>query len=234
LNNWDDIERRSYSEYSGRISVCIVRGKTEQLYPGVRIENASFPLTITATQAGIFSCLSEGDSPTEIHYPDDSGDEHTKYFAELYHVPYLLNAAMPKGHFFAFSSEIPTEFRARLLNLHKNCLINESNFAVSCIIVSNKQSITGVNLEFTDWQKGLCAERVAISKAISNGIRNFDEIHITASKGEFISPCGACRQVLVEFMPYKRITLYHPDGTQSSHLTADLLPGFFNGNSIKK
>lgn len=178
--------------------------------------------------------MSEGDSPTEIHYPDDIGDEHTNYFAELYHIPYFLNSTVPDGQFFKLSSDIPTAFRPALLELHANCLIYESNFAVSCIIVSNKITISGVNLEFNEWQIGLCAERVAISKAISNGIRNFDEIHITASKGDFISPCGACRQVLVEFMPYKRLFLYHPDGTQSNHLTADLLPGFFNGDSIKK
>jgi homotetrameric cytidine deaminase len=234
LIHWEDIKRRSYTEYSGRISVCIVRGKSGLLYPGVRIENASFPLTITASQAGIFSCLSENDEPAEIYFPEQFDDEHTNYFVDYFGITSFLNSEFPEGSFHQFDIGIPSNYRSSLLELHSKCRIEESKFAVSCILRASGQSISGVNIEFRNWQIGLCAERVAIAKAVSNGIQSFDEIHITASKGEFISPCGGCRQVLVEFMPYKRIFLYHPDGTESVHLAADLLPGFFNGDSIKK
>lgn len=234
MSNWDVIKKRCYVAYSGRVSVCIVRGKSGVLYPGVRIENASFPLTITATQAGIFSCISEGDDPVELYHPDESGDEYTNFFSNQFKIPAVLNAPYPEGKLYEVSDKSDDDIRNKLKSLHSFCLINESHFAVSALIRSNDKQITGVNIEFEQWHIGLCAERVAIAKAISNGIQYMDEIHITASKGDFISPCGACRQVLVEFMPYKNVHLYHPDGTASTHVTANLLPGFFNGDTIKK
>jgi len=234
MSNWSVIQNRCYSAYSGRVSACVVRGKSGLLYPGVRIENASFPLTITASQAAILSCLSEGDEPVEIYFPDEAGDEHTGYFSNLLNIPAKLNSVHPEGLFFELPHITDVDMRRTLLNLHSKCRINESHFAVSAILKSLNKQITGVNIEFSEWQIGLCAERVAISKAVSNGIQHIDEIHITTSKGDFISPCGACRQVLVEFMPYKQVYLYHPDGTDSVHIAANLLPGFFNGDTIKK
>ena len=63
-------------------------------------------------------------------------------------------------------------------------------------------------------------ERVAICKAIAKGITT-KPCRFTL-KGEFSSPCGACRQVLFEHVPLGKTELYHADGTYSEHFNVDL------------
>lgn len=58
---------------------------------------------------------------------------------------------------------------------------------------------TGCNIESSSYSLTLCAERVALFKALSEGERQFDAIAITTSVNDFCPPCGACRQVLWDF-----------------------------------
>ena len=233
--DWKDLHDRSYCVYSHNQSACVVRGESGQLYPGVRIENASFPLTIAASQSAIFSCLSEDDIPIEIFVPANFSDDRIGYLSMIYQISVQIVDSIPELKWFDPSEKIIYPDFETLNSLQKKAIARESEFLVSCILETKHNiMITGVNIEFTDWQIGLCAERVAIAKAISLGYREFQSIHINASAGEFISPCGACRQVLVEHLPYKIIQLYHPDGSKSETTAAQLLPAFFNGSSIKK
>jgi homotetrameric cytidine deaminase len=232
MKTWKDLQKNVYSRYSGRTNVCIVEAESGSLFPGVRIENASFPLTISAYQSAVFSCLSEGDVPKILYIPEDNLPAEAQWIVMHYNLT-LQTKTFPKGSFRKVIHHEPVDFRGMLGDLQHFCKIDESNFPVSCLLeVEEGIYISGVNIEVPDWQIGLCAERVAISKALSYGYKGFKSIHIAAAKGEFISPCGACRQVLVEHIPYKKSILYHPDGTLSEHTIADLLPAFFNGDSI--
>lgn len=60
---------------------------------------------------------------------------------------------------------------------------------------------TGCNIENASFGLSNCAERTAIFKAISEGIKSFDALYIYGETEEPISPCGACRQVIAEFCP---------------------------------
>lgn len=233
MKNWKELEKNAYARYSNRSQVCIVRSKEGNLYPGVRIENASFPLTISSYQSALFTCLSEGDTPSELYVPEKKFPEGAAFLADAYHLKITTEEFPSDVPLRQVIVHEPTDFRQTLTELQTNSRIQESNFAVTCLLqVGNGIYITGTNVELSDWQLGLCAERVAISKAISYGYTEFKSIHITAFKGDFISPCGACRQVLVEHLPYDRVVLYHPDDTISEHTPAQLLPAFFNGDSI--
>lgn len=233
MKSWSELSIRSYTPYSRTNQGCIVRGDTGILYPGIRIENASFPLSITASQSGIFSCISEGDNPVEIYFEEDPVDECLDYLAKFHDLKILVGDPIPQGSF-KDQTELIQPSHKTLSELTSRCVINESDFPVACILKSTDgKCATGVNIEYPNWQVGLCAERVAISKALSNGWMDFDTMHIYAKKGEFISPCGACRQVMVEHMPYRLVVLYHPDGTMSEHSVASLLPAFFNGQSVR-
>ncbi|HAC15975.1 MAG TPA: cytidine deaminase [Bacteroidetes bacterium] len=234
MNNWEELLNRSYSEYSRNLSACVVRGESGLLYPGVRIENASFPLTISASQSAMFSCLSEDDTPVEILVPPNFRDDRINYLSTYYKISVQTVDSIPNSKWFDPTvKEIIPGFES-LKELQKKAIANESHFLVSCILESdNNVMISGVNIEFPDWQIGLCAERVALAKAISLGYSEIHSLHVGASAGEFISPCGACRQVLVEHLPYKIINLYHPDGTKTATTAAQLLPAFFNGSSLR-
>lgn len=230
--NWNDLKKRSYVPYSGMQRACVVESREGRYFGGVRIENASFPLTISEYQAAIFSCLSEGDHPATLLIEPSQGAV-PDVWTHTYNINVTVCTDLDQFTLVEATESEPVEFIARLKALQSYCRVDESDFPVSCLLkVGENRYVSGVNIELADWQLGLCAERIALAKARSMGFEDFMEIHITAAKGEFISPCGACRQVLVEHMPYERVSLYHPDGTLSEHTPAAFLPSFFNGKSI--
>src|SRR3990170_6182027 len=72
-----------------------------------------------------------------------------------------------------------------------------SNFRVGAAIRTRKGKVyTGCNIESSSYSLTICAERTAIFKAISEGEREFKAIAVAADTEDFISPCGACRQVI--------------------------------------
>lgn len=91
----------------------------------------------------------------------------------------------------------------KLMNEAKNVLHNAyspySDIKVgAALLTSSGRIYTGVNVENASFGATICAERVAVSKAVTDGESNFKAIAI-ASNTERIVPCGICRQVLAEF-----------------------------------
>ncbi len=92
--------------------------------------------------------------------------------------------------------------REELDKLLKNSYCPYSNFAVAAIVVCRDgKSFSGVNVENASFGATICAERVALTSAVSHGYKkgDFKEIHIKASSGKKVYPCFICRQVLEEF-----------------------------------
>lgn len=104
-----------------------------------------------------------------------------------------------------------------------------SKFPVSAVLVSKAgQVFTGVNIENASFGLTNCAERTAIFKAISEGVREFSEIIIYGETGEPISPCGACRQVMAEFFESDlKVTLVAKDQSTVEMTVGELLPYSF-------
>jgi cytidine deaminase len=74
-----------------------------------------------------------------------------------------------------------------------------SKFRVgAAILTKDGQIITGCNIESSSYGLTICAERTAIFKAYSEGIRDFTAIAVVSDDPEFTPPCGACRQVLID------------------------------------
>lgn len=85
---------------------------------------------------------------------------------------------------------------------------------------------TGVNIENAAYPTTICAERVAVFKAISEGEREFDVIAIVTQNGG--SPCGSCRQVIAEFGLSTRVLIAREDGSLVRAMTiSELLPEAF-------
>lgn len=75
-----------------------------------------------------------------------------------------------------------------------------SKFPVAAILVDdNDNEYYGVNVENASYPLSLCAERNAITTAVTNGMKKIKYIYVTGNTTEPISPCGACRQVISEF-----------------------------------
>ena len=97
-----------------------------------------------------------------------------------------------------------------------------SHFPVGAAIrAKNGKIFTGCNIENVSFGLTNCAERTAVFKAVSEGVREFDTIAIAGNQIPW--PCGACRQVLSEFAPSIRILLYADHAVTETNLNV-LLP----------
>jgi cytidine deaminase len=108
-----------------------------------------------------------------------------------------------------------------------------SNFKVGAAIEDASGRIhTGCNVENATYGLTVCAERVAVLKAISEGARKFLRIAVAADTKALTPPCGACRQILWEFCGDIRITLVNLNGETESYSLRDLFPRPFDASFI--
>ena len=123
----------------------------------------------------------------------------------------------------------PTELIKNALKAQKQSKSQYSNFAVGCSLLSiDNDVILGCNIESAAYPSTICAERVAIYSAISQGIDKFKAIAIVSPIKA--KPCGQCRQIIFEYLG--NIPIYVSDGINNEyeeHYIDDLLPfGFRN------
>jgi cytidine deaminase len=101
-----------------------------------------------------------------------------------------------------------------------------SRFAVGAALLAKSGRIyTGCNVENASYGLSTCAERVAVFKAVSEGERDFEAIAVVTEKG--VPPCGACRQVLMEFGEDIQVIVANGDGEYRVFALRELLPEAF-------
>lgn len=113
----------------------------------------------------------------------------------------------------------------------KNAYSPYSKFNVGAALLTKDGKIfTGCNVENASYGLTICAERVAIFKAISEGYKKFVAIAISTSSEKPTFPCGSCRQVLSEF---GNLEIYL-DNDKKNYTISDLLPYSFSQDQMKK
>jgi len=101
-----------------------------------------------------------------------------------------------------------------------------SSFSVGAALrVRSGRVFTGCNVENASYGLTICAERVAVVKAVSEGERDFEAIAVVSQGG--VMPCGACRQVLAEFNPNLRVIMVDLEGNNREFCLSQLLPEAF-------
>lgn len=115
------------------------------------------------------------------------------------------------------------------LMARKRAYIPYSNFAVGAALIDKEGNIyEGCNIENSSYGLSNCAERTAVFKAVSEGVKNFQALVVTGDTKGPISPCGACRQVIVEFCDQKMpVYLTNLQGDLVETTVEALLPGAF-------
>ena len=104
-----------------------------------------------------------------------------------------------------------------------------SNFKVgSAVITKSGKVFSGCNVESASFGLTVCAERVAIWKAVSEGETEFDSIAVVADTKKLTPPCGGCRQIIWEFCGDVPVTLANLDGYVETVQMKDLLPRAFD------
>ena len=109
-----------------------------------------------------------------------------------------------------------------------------SKFKVGAAIRTKGNKIyKGANIENASFGLTNCAERTAIFKAISEGDLDLEQIAVIADTEEPVAPCGACRQVMVEFFaPSAKVYLANLKGDVFETTVKDLLPGAFTQEDL--
>ena len=115
----------------------------------------------------------------------------------------------------------------------KQAYIPYSHFAVgAAVLTSTGQIFPGCNIENSAYPVTICAERVALSSAYAAGQRDIVAIAVIADTPGPVSPCGACRQVMLELAPHCTVLLANLQNETLRTSPAELLPGGFTADSL--
>jgi len=108
-----------------------------------------------------------------------------------------------------------------------------SGFAVGAALLSKGGRVfTGCNVENASYGLTMCAERVALFRAVAEGVREFLAIAVACGEAP-CAPCGACRQALYEFAPDLRVIMADGEGrTWNAASLSELLPAAFGPQSV--
>ncbi|OGQ05970.1 MAG: cytidine deaminase [Deltaproteobacteria bacterium RIFCSPLOWO2_01_44_7] len=116
----------------------------------------------------------------------------------------------------------------KALEARKNAYSPYSKFAVGAALEAQDGTVfTGCNVENASYGLTICAERVALAKAISQGVTKFKRLAVVADYPEPVPPCGMCRQALFEFAPELELILANTKGESEKTILSKLLPNAF-------
>jgi cytidine deaminase len=108
-----------------------------------------------------------------------------------------------------------------------------SKFKVGAALLGESGRIySGCNVENAAYGPSMCAERTAVFKAVSEGERDFEAIAVVTENG--VSPCGTCRQVMIEFAPEMTVIIADTQGNAHRTTVRDLLPDAFTPNHLSR
>ena len=120
------------------------------------------------------------------------------------------------------------ELKAAAVTMLDRAYCPYSHFAVGAALECADGTVfTGCNIENAAYSPGICAERTAVAKAVSEGHTDFVRIVVAGRCESFCVPCGVCRQVLREFAPDMEIICLNSKGEEQVFTLSELLPHSF-------
>lgn len=122
----------------------------------------------------------------------------------------------------------------RALEIKKRAYAPYSNFHVACVVMTKSGKVfEGVNIENAAYSPTLCAERNALSSAITEGEREFSYIVVTGDS-DYTYPCGVCRQFIREFADDNtRIIVAKDEDSYKTYTIEELLPYSFSKKDLE-
>lgn len=116
----------------------------------------------------------------------------------------------------------------------ENAFAPYSRFKVGAALKTKDGRIfTGCNIENASYGLTMCAERVAVFKAVSEGETEFESIAVVADTERLTPPCGPCRQIIWEFCGDIPVTMANLKGATETMQMSELLPRAFDAKFLK-
>jgi cytidine deaminase len=133
----------------------------------------------------------------------------------------------------------PDAAQARLIDAARAVRLNAaaafSGFKVGAALEAKDGRVfTGCNVENATYGLTVCAERVAVFKAVSEGCRDFVRVAVVADTADPTPPCGACRQILWEFGGDLEVVLANLTEMKAVHSLRNLLPHPFDARLLRR
>ena len=125
---------------------------------------------------------------------------------------------------------------AQAMKAKESAYVPYSHFRVgAALLTKSGRTFTGCNIENASYSATNCAERTAVFKAVSEGEREFTAIVVNGDNGDYLPPCGICRQVLAEFCDMETFQVILANSMEDYRvMTLDkLFPGAFQAEKLK-
>ncbi|HYE95293.1 MAG TPA: cytidine deaminase [Rubricoccaceae bacterium] len=241
---------RAYVPYTRQPEAAALLLSDGVWVPGVRTENAAFPLLIPALVAAATMARATGRtdvraavltrpfepgeiafllSAFEVDWQPVAADALVTGEAALPAPSDPLDPALP---FPAPASDAEAVALAEIAARRAHAPY--SDFPVGCVVeTADGRVLPGANVEHPDWTRGLCAERVALATARALGYDAFRRITVVCPRAPGATPCGSCRQVLAELAPGVPLVIGRGAAAPETTTPEALLPGAFSGNLLR-
>jgi cytidine deaminase len=127
------------------------------------------------------------------------------------------------------------ELVERAISAKSKSIATYSNFHVgAALLTDDEEIILGANIENASYGLTICAERTAVFQALLDGKRKFKAIAVAGDSEEYLPPCGACRQILMEFCGKDlKVIMINVNGETKTLTMGDLLPHSFGQEFLK-
>lgn len=244
---------RAHVPFSEAPSAAVILLESGAWVPGVRLESASYSLSLSALINAYTTVVAAGRSEhiLAVVLSRPFRREERLYLDELpigsfeprapdtwLRTHYAKNGTLPDpadplppGP--QASLDTPEEGVSRARGLTDRAYVPASNFAVGALAESSSGPLVpGVNVEHPDWARILCAERNALGTVQSYALGATRRLFLTCPDDPHATPCGACRQLLSELAPDADLWMdrHHEDPEHASPST--LLPASFRGDAL--
>ncbi len=124
---------------------------------------------------------------------------------------------------------VPADLLSAAKTAHAHAYAPYSKFKVGAALRGGSGAVfMGANVENASYGLGRCAEQSAVQALVSAGERRFDAVVVYTEAASPATPCGACRQVLLEFAPDAEVYLVNHEGEVKRYRVRDLLPEAFS------
>jgi homotetrameric cytidine deaminase len=241
---------RAHAPYSHQRTSAVLLLKDGSWIPGVRVENASFSLVISALQNALTTsvslrqanilavALNRPFTRVEIAFLETIGLDLEPLAPSVLSAVEEIDLPFPQDEVSVYHrAPTPHELFDGLIlarDVARRAQVPESSFPVGALLqLPDGRLVAGCNVEYEDWMFTLCAERNAISTALSYGLTDFDRMYLTCAKDPYGTPCGACRQVMVEFEPQLELVMDRDAGRPHVVAAENLLPDYFAGTRLR-
>lgn len=239
----------SYVPYSGKEEGVVVLLEDGAVVHGCRVENASFQLSVSAL-INVWSTLhavGRLDVAAIVHSrPFTIGEKAWLDQMPEFEWKHEAATVVTTGEILPEPQETlfplipdwgpdPADGVATAREAAEMAFTTQSDFPVGSVVrTAEGKHVPGVNVEHPDWAQILCAERNALTTLVAYGYGEATEIFVSCIKDPGGTPCGACRQVIMELAPEATVWMDLVDQPPESMGARDLLPGSFSGDALRK